>query len=696
MMSRITPEHLARGAIVYVRQSSMHQVRHNTGSQEWQYDLQARARSPGWQEVTVIDEDLGLSGGGTVRPGFQRLLEAVCRNEVGVILAVDATRLARNGREWHTLLEFCGIVGCLLADEQSVYDPRIPSDRMILGMQGAISELEVANFRRRAREGIRRKAERGELVMNVAIGYRRVGKDGIEMDPDLRVREAVALVFRKFAIMRSIRQVHIWLLREGIELPARPPGQDRTCWRLPGYRQVQAILTNPVYAGAYAFGRRESRISIRNGRKHISRHMLDREEWPVLIRDHHEGYITWEEYERNQRVISDNVSKFMPRGARGPVRSGKTLLTGLLRCGHCGRKLTVTYSGTKGRVLRYICASGTINHGEKNCISFSGWPVDQAAGGEIIRVLDPVATEAALRAVEEDSQASSDVVRQTELALERGRYEADRAWRQYDAVDPANRQVAGELEARWNARLIEVQDLEAALERARDAARATRMSAEERDACLELGANLAVAWNHENVTPEVRKTILRAAIEEIVVYAEDSRIRMLFHWRGGDHTEIHVAKRRTGQHRYTTDAETVTLITELARLMPDASIASLLNRLGRRTGKGNTWREANVQDFRYKRKIPVYRKGEREERGELTLSEAAEILGVSPPTALRMIKARRLPARQVCKVAPWVIPAKTLASAKHSPPPDPSQPSIVDQTGQEKAPSSQNPDRKSQ
>ena len=424
--------------------------------------------------------------------------------------------------------------------------------------------------------------------------------------------------------------------------------------------------------------------------------MLGREEWQVLIQDSHEGYITWEEYERNQRVNLDNATKFTPRGARGPVRSGEALLTGLLRCGHCGRKPSATYSGRKGRVLRYVCASGTRNDGEERCFSFSGWPVDQAAGGEIVRVLDPVGIEAALRAVEEDAQESSDVVRQMELALERARYEADRAWRQYDVVDPANRQVAAELEARWNARLVEVRDLEAALGRARDAARATLMNADERDACIELGANLPMAWNHENVTPEIRKTILRAAIEEIVVYAENTRIRMVFHWRGGDHTEIHVAKRRRGQHRFTTDAETVTLITELARLMPDASIAGLLNRFGRRTGKGNTWRQANVRSFRHRRKIPVYREGEREERGELTLLEAAEVLGVSPPTALRMIKAGRLPAKQVCKGAPWVIPAETLASATQAPPPDPSQRSLFDQTGPEKGPPSQNPGKKTQ
>ena len=662
-MNKITADHLAREAIVYVRQSSAHQVRHNTGSRDWQYDLETRAKTLGWPEVTFVDQDLGLSGGGAERPGFQSMLAAVCDRKVGIILSVDATRLARNGRDWHTLLEFCGIVGCLLADEQMVYDPRLPTDRMVLGMQGAMSELELSNIRRRSIEGRNRKAARGELFLFVAAGYRRVGKNDIEKDPDRRVRAAIELVFRKFDELHSVRQVHLWLRDEGLELPSQPTSEEQVRWQLPNYARVHAILTNPVYAGVYAYGRTANHVELRDGKKKTVRRVVsDRDAWQVFIRDNHEGYISFEAYERNQRVIADNSTKLTPTGRRGAVRSGAALLAGLLRCGHCGRKLTVTYSGKAGSVLRYICHSGVINHNEERCISFSGAPADEAVGGEIVRILEPIGLDAAFRAIEADANAEQETIRQHEIALERAQYEARRAGRQYDAVDPENRQVAGELERRWNERLLAVQTLTDALERAREASVDIGLSEEDRKACLELGANIEQAWTHEGVTPESRKRILRAALEEIMVRVEEDRVRLLLHWRGGDHTEVFVGKRATGRHRYTTDAETETLITGLALQMPDMAIAALLNRLGRRTSKGNTWKESNVRSFRHKRGIPVYRESERRARNEMTLSEAAAALQSNPQKVRRLIKNGDLPARQLCKGAPWIISATDVDS----------------------------------
>lgn len=665
-MNKITPDHLARRAIVYVRQSSEHQVRHNTGSREWQYGLEARARALGWEAVTFVDRDLGLSGGGGVRrSGFNAMLDAVCNREVGIILSVDASRLARNGREWHTLLEFCGIVGCLLADEQTVYDPRLPTDRMVLGMHGTMSELELANMRRRSIEGRNRKAARCELFLAVSAGYRRVGRNAIEKDPDLRVRAAIDLVFSRFDEMQSVRQVHLWFRDEGLELPSRPRSEgEQLRWQVPNYARVHEILTNPVYAGAYAYGRTESQVELRDGQKKVRRKVVsDRDDWQVFMPDSHEGYISLETYERNRRVIADNSTKMMPSGRRGAVRGGAALLAGLLRCGHCGRRMTVSYNGNGGAVLRYVCR-GAVNSNGTACISFGGLSVDEAASGEIVRILEPVGLEAALRAIEEDADSGSEAVRQHEIVLERARYEAERAWRQYDAVDPGNRQVAGELERRWNERLVAVQTAENALEDARRARADARMDDGEREACLQLGADLELAWNHEGVSAEIRKRILRAALEEAVVWREDKRVRLLLHWRGGDHTELFVAQRATGRHRHVTDAETGALITELARHMPDMSIAALLNRLGRRTGKGNGWRKASVCGFRNKRSIPPYREGERQERGEMTLGEAAAALGIDYYKARRLIRDGRLPARQPCPGAPWIISAADVDSLR--------------------------------
>ena len=275
-MSRIEADHLAREAVVYVRQSTPGQLRHNRESRRRQYGLRDRGRGLGWREPVVIDEDLGRSGGGTSRPGFDRLVVAICEGRVGIVLSLEASRLAHNGRDWHTLLEFRALVG----DEEGVYDPRLPNDRLLLGMKGTLSEMELSTLRQRLVEALRLKASRGELFLGVAVGYVKVGRDRIAKDPDQRVREAVGLVFRKFAEFRSIRQVHLWLRQEGVRLPA--VAERRIDWKPPVYGTVHKMLTNPVYAGAYAFGRTESRVTVENGRKRVVRGVRrERAEWDV-------------------------------------------------------------------------------------------------------------------------------------------------------------------------------------------------------------------------------------------------------------------------------------------------------------------------------------------------------------------------------------------------------------------------------
>ena len=272
-MTKIATDHLAREAIVYIRQSTPDQLRQNHESRRRQYGLADRARGLGWDEPVIIDEDLGRSGGGTSRPGFERLLGAICEGRVGIVLSLEASRLARNGRDWHTLLEFCALVGCLLGDEDGLYDPRLPNDRLLLGMKGTLSEMELSTLRQRSLEALRLKASRGELFLGVAVGYVKVGRDRIAKDPDVRVREAIDLVFRKFAEFRSIRQVHLWLRQEDVRLPAvRTAGEERSVvWKPPVYGTVHKLLTNPVYGGAYAFGRTESRVTVENGRKRVRR-----------------------------------------------------------------------------------------------------------------------------------------------------------------------------------------------------------------------------------------------------------------------------------------------------------------------------------------------------------------------------------------------------------------------------------------
>jgi DNA invertase Pin-like site-specific DNA recombinase len=381
-MTKITAEHLARSAYVYIRQSTADQLLHNHESRRRQYALVDRARHLGWTTVEIVDDDLGRSGGGVARPGFDRLIGAICSGGVGAVLAIEASRLARNGRDCHMLIEFCGLVGTILVDEDGIYDPRHPNDRLLLGMKGTMSELELSLFRQRSQEALRQKARRGALFLRVAAGYVKVGRDRIEKDPDQRVQSALKLLFAKFAEFHSACQVHIWLSDEGIELPvkAHNPEADGVVWRLPAYNTVHNILTNPIYAGVYAFGRTTSKVSIENGRKRVRRGVRRAiGEWDVFIKDHHDGYISWEEFERNQRVIADNAMSKGSAIVKGAVRKGEVLLAGLLRCGHCGRKLHVHYSSNIGR---YTCYGARANHGTKRCISVGSLKIDAAVGNE--------------------------------------------------------------------------------------------------------------------------------------------------------------------------------------------------------------------------------------------------------------------------------------------------------------------------
>jgi DNA invertase Pin-like site-specific DNA recombinase len=662
-MNKITAEHLARSAYIYIRQSTADQLAHNHESRHRQYGLADRARQLGWTSIEIVDDDLGRSGGGTARPGFDRLIGAICSGNVGAVLAIEASRLARNGRDWHMLIEFCGLVGTLLVDEDGIYDPRHPNDRLLLGMKGTMSELELSLFRQRSQEALRQKARRGALFLRVAAGYVKVGRDRIEKDPDQRVQGALKLLFAKFAEFHSARQVHIWLRDEGIELPvkAHNPEADGVVWRLPAYNTVHNILTNPIYAGAYAFGRTTSKVSIENGRKRVRRGVRRPiSECDVLIKDHHEGYISWEEFERNQRVIADNAMSKGSAIVKGAVRRGEVLLAGLLRCGHCGRKLHVHYSSNIGR---YTCYGARANHGTRRCISIGSVKIDAVVSNEVLRVVKPLGIDATVKAIEAQSREKTVTQRQHELALQQARYEASHARRQYDAVDPANRLVAGELECRWNAALETVQRIEREIA-ASEAQRSPPLSEHQKQQLMLLGADLGRAWSHPAATAATRKRILRACLDEIVVRKDGEVLDMVLRWHGGDHTalKLRVKLNASGRSYNPVTDDLIALVRELARLMPDRQIARLLNRSGTQMATGKAWTEQSVHGFRKHRDIAPYREGEWAERGEITLEAAAKIIGVCNMTVLRMLRRGDIKGRQVCPGAPWAIKAADLAS----------------------------------
>jgi len=664
-MNKISTDHLSRTAYVYIRQSTMAQVQHNLESQRRQYGLRERARLLGWQEVTIVDDDLGRSGSGVARPGFDRLLTAVGRGEVGAVFAIEASRLARNGRDWHTLLEFCAIVGTLIIDEDGIYDPRSSNDQMMLGLKGAFSVMESSAIRQRAFEAKLEKAARGELFALIAVGYVLGANGRLEKDPNERTREAVNLVFSKFRELGSVRQVVLWLRRENVCLPKLTTGSPRRTveWMLPTYGGLLSMLANPVYAGAYAYGRNGRETTLEDGRRRVRNGVrLPREKWRVLLHDRHEGYIDWTEFERNRRVIADNANR-KGQAAQGAVRNGAALLPGLLRCGRCGRKLKVRYRMDLPTAQYFCIRPIEEDNAGRTCTVISGNRLERAISEEVLRILAPLGIDAALSAIDSGQDRHRDQRRQAELALEAARYEAGLARRQYDQVDPDNRLVAGELERRWNERLVTVQRLEAQLAAMADDT-AAQLSITERDSLMQLGKDLSVVWNDPASSVEIKKRIIRTIVREIVVRAEDNRLHALIHWHGGDHTALDVATKVRGRWRDIkeagTEAETAALITALVRMMPDSSIAPVLNRLGRRTVAGLSWTAARVQLFRNDHHLLAYRDGERIERGELVLDEVAGELGVSKMTVIRMIHTQTLPARQVCPGAPYVIRRQDL------------------------------------
>ena len=521
-----------------------------------------------------------------------------------------------------------------------------------------MSEMELSVFRQRSLEAMRQKARRGELHLTVAVGYVKTEDGRLEKDPDRRVQDGISLVFRKFAELQSVRQVLLWFRQENVLVPAIVQGRGKRPieWKAPVYHTLHHILTNPVYAGSYAYGRRGTRVSIEGGRKRVIRDNLRRNwnDWEVLIHDHHAGYLTWAEFERNQHLIADNANGKSYMG-RGSIRRGEALLPGLLRCARCGRRLHVHYTGKGGNTQRYVCRGTFSAKAVDNCIGFGGMRIDRTVAQEVLDRLQPLGIEAALAAMQAHNECQSDKRQQIENAIQQAQYEAARARRQYDAVDPDNRLVAGELERRWNEKLVQLHALEMQLDNLNQTEQTPALSAADRARLMILGKDLAKAWNSPGVSVETRKKIIRLLVKEIIIDVVDETLALVIHWQGGDHTEMKVKKNKVGQTRWTTEAGVIDLVRVLARQLPDNAIAAILNRSGKTTAHGASWTRTHVRGLRNTHGIAVYREGERAERGEVTLDEAAEILKVSRATAYRMVTNGVIPAQQLCAGAPWVI-----------------------------------------
>jgi hypothetical protein len=464
-------------------------------------------------------------------------------------------------------------------------------------MKGTISEMEVASFRERAHAALLQKAQRGALVRRVPIGYVKGSDDRIEKDPDARVGSTLDLMFRKFAELGSVRQVYFWLDQQHIQLPvARGPEEVREIvWQPARYHAVLSVLKNPVYAGAYAYGRSKTMVRLEAGQKRIRRQVQHRrEDWAVLIMDHHEGYIDWDVYRNNQTMIAHNDNA---RGntVRGPVKRGEALLAGLLRCGHCGAKLLAQYPGPG--VIRYQCSGYLLNRDHACCVMFGGLRADRLVSEQLLQFLTPFGIEAAIEAIESLQGASDERIQQKALALEHARYEVTRARRQYDAVDPANRLVAAELERRWNQALTAEAQVEAELVTLQEG-RERPLTDTQRQELLAFARDLPRLWDDPHSLPEHKKRLLRIALKDIIATCEGETIRLILHWQGGDHTQVEFQRIRTGRHRYVTDDDLVEIVRMLARIEPDARIASILNRNQRHTAHGQSWTAKRICSLR--------------------------------------------------------------------------------------------------
>jgi len=652
---KIRPEHLARRAIVYLRQSSEKQVRQNLESQRLQYEVAERIRALGWNQVEIIDSDLGSSASmaSARREGFERVLSAVALGEVGIVGSREASRLSRTDKDWCRLLEVCQIFGTLIADEQQIYDLNYLDDQLVLGIKGTLSVVELKVIRQRMQAGQESKARRGELFKRLPVGYVLDPMGKVALHPDQRICEAIRLVFVKFRERWSVRQTFQWFRDHDIELPANPIQGTRLVWKIPTQSLVRDILINPFYAGAYVWGRRPVTTLLVDGRLEKHQEAMRRaEECRVFIPNHHVGYIDWATYEENQRMTRRNSVNWQGDESMAAIRAGQGLLVGLLRCGHCGRKLHVRYWGGRGTNARYLC-KGDYDDGGQYCVGFGGASVDRRLGQELLRVISPLGVNASLRALEELS--AGDAAQRIALTskLDQLQYEARKAFEQYDAVDARNRLVAGELERRWNEKLEGVETTKQRLTNLNG--KRYSLSAEEETRILAMGENFSEIWQSDQCPPALKKMIFRTVVEEIIVRTDSEKKTLQFtvHWKGGTHTELTIERPRSATD-CATSMEALEVIRRMAARHGDDQIASVLNRLGYSTGKSKRWNQTRVATARRNYSINGQRRA-LPDPDTVSLSEAARICGVSHSTIARLVKAGLLKSEQVTPRAPWVI-----------------------------------------
>jgi DNA invertase Pin-like site-specific DNA recombinase len=614
-----------------------------------------RMRSLGWQAVEIIDTDLGYSAGiaSARREGFERVLSSVALGEVGIVGSWEVSRLSRTDKDWCRLLEVCQIFGTLIADEQHIYDLNSLDDQLVLGIKGTLSVVELKVLRQRMLAGQESKARRGELFKRLPVGYVLDTMGKVAFHHDRRVHEALQLVFIKFRERWSVRQTFQWFRDHDVELPANPIQGTRLVWKIPSQSLIRDILCNPFYAGAYVWGRRPVTARLVEGRLEKRQGAMRRaEECRVFIRDHHVGYIDWATFEENQRMIRRNSVNWQGDESMAAIRAGQGLLAGLLRCGHCGRKLHVRYWGGRGTNARYLC-KGDYDDGGQYCIGFGGASVDRRLGQELLKAISYLGVEASLKAIDELS--AGDVAQRVALSskLKQLEYEARKAFEQYDTVDARNRLAAGELERRWNEKLEEVEITKQRLSSLNG--KRHSLSSEDEAHLRYMGEHFGELWQSDRCPSELKKMIFRTVMEEIIVRtdADKKLLQFTIHWKGGTHTQIEVERPRPATES-ATPMEALDIIRRMAVRSGDDQIASVLNRLGYSTGKEKRWNQIRVATARRNHSIPGQKRAAPDPE-RISLSEAARLCGVSHHTIERLVETGLLKREQAAPRAPWEI-----------------------------------------
>jgi DNA invertase Pin-like site-specific DNA recombinase/predicted DNA-binding transcriptional regulator AlpA len=661
--------HLRRNAYIYVRQSTLVQTVRNTESLLRQYDLAGRARELGWAEhqIVVVDDDLGRSGASAQgRKGFSDLVADVGLGRAGIVLSLESSRLARNNADWYQLLDLCALTDTLIADADGVYHPASYNDRLVLGLKGTLSECELHLLRSRMTEGRRAKAARGELRLTLPAGLDYDDSDNVIITPDEAVREAVMCVFRRFDQLGSARQVVVSLRADGLRLPRRDIRTGKITWAQANYPAVHDILIHPGYAGVFAYGRSKTEKHLDAGGTVITRrHRLPRGQWAVMIPGHHPGYICLDTYDANVARLAANAPPSAGH-AGGAAREGAAWLQGLLRCGRCGRLMQVAYHS--GGRPAYRCGRANQMYGARSCQLIGGRRLHETVLDELLAALAPACLAATVQAMADAETRYRQNLAVFERAAERARYEADRALRQYDNIEPENRLVARTLEAVLEDKLAAVRTAEDHLA-AQRARRPVTLTDEETAWITTAGADLRAVFGAPTTTHTQRKELIRAVITEIVITPQNPghdsgsgrtcQLRVI--WQGGASTEVQVPLPASGKHSRTTSEETIDLIRRLASRYDDTTIAQILGNQNRRTATGLPFRKAHVKALRAYHGIAGYQPPAENvtpghnDAAVISIGQAARQLGVSSATIYRWLRDGFVTGEQLTPGAPWQI-----------------------------------------